>query len=182
MAGRERYALLLRGVNVGGVKLSMKDFRAALETDGLDDVATYLQSGQAVVTASGTPAALQKRVEKLIKSEFGLDIRVLAQTHAQLEAVVADCPYPRPEAEPTKHVVWWLIDALDAAGRKRLAEFDQAQFAPDEFALVDDRIYLRLPDGQGRSKLLPPLQRALKVPATARNWNTVVKLVEMTAP
>ena len=176
-----RYALLLRGVNVGGRStLPMADLRRVLTGLGLDDVATYLQSGQAVVTdPEGTAAAaLAGRVEAALAGS-GLTTRVLALTHQRLGRVVGGSPYPAPEAAPTQHVVWFPFEPVSG---DVLNGVDVGRFAPEECAVAGGVIYLRLPNGQGRSRLLPVLQRAIRVATTARNWNTVLKLHELTGP
>ena len=174
------YALLVRGVNVGGrAALKMADFRAVLGDLGLDGVQTYLRSGQAVVTSPKpiSASALAGSVERALASECGLTTRVLALTHGQLAKIVDGSPYPAPEQEPTHHVVWFLIDKPEGPA---VADLDLAPFAPEELAVSGQVIYLRLPDGQGRSKLIPVLQRKLRVPFTARNWTTVLALHDLT--
>lgn len=176
-----RYALLVRGVNVGGkAALRMADFRSVLAGLGLDDVQTYLQSGQAVVTSPKrtSAAVLATTVEKALASGCGLTTRVLALTHDQLTKIIDGNPYPDPDREPTHNVVWFL---LDPAPGKVLKDVDLEPFAPEELAVVGQVIYLRLPNGQGRSAMLPVLQRKVTVPVTARNWKTVLKLHDMTA-
>ena len=182
------YALLVRGVNVGGkAALKMADLRSVLADLGLEKVRTYRQSGQAVVTAPRrtSAAALAGSVERALAQECGLkNPRVLALTHAQLGTIIDGNPYPDPEQEPTKNVVWFLLDNLDnldKSGADLLKGFDAGQFAPEELTVSGPVIYLRLPDGQGRSRLLPPLQRAITVPITARNWKTVLALHDLTA-
>ena len=176
-----RYAVLVRGVDVGGrAALKLADLRAVLAGLGLDDVQTYLQSGQAVVTSPKrtSASALAGAVEEALASESGLkDPRVLVLTHDRLGKIVEGNPYPAPEKEPTKNVVWFLIDK---PGGALLKGFDPEPFAPEELTVAGQVIYLRLPGGQGRSRMLPVLQRAVKVPFTARNWKTVLALREMT--
>lgn len=186
-----RYALLLRGVNVGGRgKLSMTDLRSLLESLGYTDVATYLQSGNAVVTspdiATGTvpaPERVAKQVEDGLSRHLGLHNGVLARTGPELAAVIAGNPFPDALDKPALLHVLFLSAQPD---RARLAELDLTPHAPDEFRLGDRAIYLRYAVSAGRSKLSPALGRHLTrvspgLVMTARNWNTVRKLAEMTA-
>lgn len=65
-----RYALLLRGVNVGAkTRLAMAELRAALESAGFEDVSTYLQSGNAVVSVPGRSSAA--KVAERVRAAFG---------------------------------------------------------------------------------------------------------------
>ena len=87
-----RYAVLLRGVNVGGGnRIAMADLRALLERRGCTDVRTYLQSGNAVVDHDG--ADLTAAVEQALTDELGLSVAVLVRTAAELDAVVEACPF-----------------------------------------------------------------------------------------
>jgi uncharacterized protein (DUF1697 family) len=179
-----RYALLLRGVNVGGHrKLPMPALRAALEGAGYADVATYLQSGNAVVFAKGTTAAkVAARTEQALAADCGVATRVLVRTHPDLAAIVAANPFPDAVAEPAKLHVVFLSAQPSAAGAEAV---DAAALAPDEFALGDHAIYLRYAVSAGRSKLAEVVGKAVvagrkDVVATARNWNTVLALTRMT--
>ena len=169
------YAALLRGINVGGHnKVPMGDLRAVVESLGHTDVTTYIQSGNVVFTSKKnvTPAAL----ERVIKNEFGFDITVVLRTRAELQRVVKDNPFARADLK-TVHVGFMASKPSPAAVR----DLDTDQFAPDEFAIKGTDLYLHLPNGMGRTKLPPYLDRKLKVPTTVRNWNTVLKLLELTA-
>ena len=169
------YAVLLRGINVGGHnKVPMGDLRAVVESLGHTDVTTYIQSGNVVFTSKKnvTPAAL----ERVIKNEFGFDITVVLRTRAELQRVVKDNPFARADLK-TVHVGFMASKPSPAAVR----DLDTDQFAPDEFAIKGTDLYLHLPNGMGRTKLPPYLDRKLKIPTTVRNWNTVLKLLELTA-
>ncbi|MFJ3892340.1 DUF1697 domain-containing protein [Streptomyces sp. NPDC090083] len=177
------YAALLRGINVGGnKKLPMADLRALLEGLGLDGVRTYLQSGQAVFTSGhGDEESLAADIARAVEERFGFTVDVLVRDHAYLAAIVADCPFPAAELEAKQlHVTYCSVPLAD----DRFAAVDQAAFLPEEFRLGDRALYLYAPDGLGRSKLAAELARprlTKGIVATTRNWNTVVRLMEMTA-
>jgi uncharacterized protein (DUF1697 family) len=185
-----RYAVLLRGVNVGGnKKIAMADLRAVLVGLGHEDVSTLLQSGNAVLTASDTdPRRLGARIEAALATELGLSSKVLVRTHAQLAAVIDANPFPTAEAAPARHLVQFLLDPLTAADRARIAEFDAPAFAPEEFrigegvSLGDGVVYFHLPGGIGTSRLAVAFGKHLSATTvmTGRNWNTVRKLRDLT--
>jgi uncharacterized protein (DUF1697 family) len=175
-----RYAILLRAVNLGShQKVSMPDLRKALESLGYTDVATYMQSGNAVVTSSvKAPGQIAKAVHKGLCDELGLDTPVLVRTGPELAAVIADNPYPELVEKPTLlHVAFLSAQPAKA----QLAKLDPAKYLPDEFQVGDRVLYLRYAHGAGRSKLAAGELGRLGVDATARNWNTVTALAEMTA-
>jgi uncharacterized protein (DUF1697 family) len=170
---------LLRGINVGGKsRVPMAELRSTLESLGLEDVTTYIQSGNVVCRSrtAGTPA-LASRIERRIRKDFGLDVAVLLRTPTELAKVVKSNPFVRAGADPAKlHVVF--MDSVPT--RKAVAGLDPERSARDEFELRGREIYLHLPNGFGRSKLtIDYFERRLGVRATARNWKTVNKLIAL---
>lgn len=176
------YAALLRGINVGGSrKVPMADLRALMEGLGHDGVRSHLQSGQAVFTSDhGDEESLAAELTGAIEKRFGFPVDVIVRDHAYLKAIAEDCPFPAAELEGKQlHVTYFSSPVAP----DRFAEIDQSAYLPEEFRLGDRALYLYAPDGLGRSKLAahlskPRLNKGLI--ATSRNWNTVVKLVEMT--
>ncbi|MFE1753657.1 DUF1697 domain-containing protein [Streptomyces anandii] len=177
------YAALLRGINVGGGrKVPMAELRALIEELGHTGVRTHLQSGQAVFTAGqGDEDSLAAELAAAIEKRFGFPVDVIVRDHAYLRAVAEACPFPAAELAPKQLHVTYLSAQPDP---ERYAGIDQAAHLPEEFRLGDRAVYLYAPDGLGRSKLAEQLSRTRVtkgVVATSRNWNTVLKLVELTA-
>jgi uncharacterized protein (DUF1697 family) len=176
------YAALLRGINVGGSrKLPMADLRALIEGLGYDNVRTYLQSGQATFADDhGDEDSLAAELTGAIEKRFGFVVDVIVRDHAYLKAIADACPFPAAELEAKQLHVTYFSAPVD---EERFAEIDRAAYLPEEFRLGDRALYLYAPDGLGRSKLAEHLSKprlTKGVIATSRNWNTVVKLVEMT--
>jgi uncharacterized protein (DUF1697 family) len=173
------YAVLLRGVNVGGRgSLPMATLREVLTGLGYDGVRTYLQSGNAVVVTSGSATKVHDDVAEALARAVGREISLLVRSHAQLQKVVDGWPFAADGAPATKHVIF-LATPADA---KPLGAVAAGDFEPEMFATSGAHVYLSLPDGLGRSKLAPVLHRKLaKSVTTTRNWNTVTALTQMTA-
>ncbi|MGW1881379.1 DUF1697 domain-containing protein [Streptomyces sp. NPDC001970] len=176
------YALLLRGINVGGHrKVPMADLRTLLTELGHGDVRTYLQSGNAVFTgATCDEGALAADIGQAVEKHFGFTVDCLVRGAPYLRAVVEDCPFPAAELEGRQLHVTYLSGRIDPG---RLASIDANSFLPEEFRLGECALYLYAPGGLGRSKLADVLGRpslTKGVVATTRNWNTAVKLAEMT--
>ncbi|MET7620750.1 DUF1697 domain-containing protein [Streptomyces sp. NPDC005408] len=177
-----RYAALLRGINVGGhKKVPMAELRELLTELGHTDVTTYLQSGNAVFSsASADEKAIGTALERAIEKRFGFGVDCLVRSAPYLKAVADDCPFPADELEGKQlHVTYFS----EPVGPERLASIDTAAYLPEEFRLGDRALYLYAPNGLGRSKLAEALAkpRLFKgIIATSRNWNTVLKLVELT--
>jgi uncharacterized protein (DUF1697 family) len=176
------YAALLRGINVGGSKkVPMAELRALLGELGHGEVGTYLQSGNAVFSADhGDEDSLADELAEAIERRFGFTVGVLVREHTYLRAVREACPFPAAELEARQLHVTYFSGPVDA---ERFASLDPAVFRPEEFRLGERVLYLYAPDGLGRSRLAVELAkpRRLKgLTATTRNWNTVVKLEELT--
>lgn len=176
------YAALLRGINVGGhKKVPMAELRTLLEGLGHGAVRTYLQSGQAVFASDhGDDESLAAELTGAVEKRFGFSVDVIVRDHSYLKAIVDTCPFPAAELEPKQLHVTYFSGPVD---ERRFAEIDRAAHLPEEFRLGDRALYLYAPDGLGRSKLAehlakPRINKGLI--ATTRNWNTVVKLVELT--
>ncbi|MGQ4384878.1 DUF1697 domain-containing protein [Streptomyces sp. SAS_270] len=176
------YAALLRGINVGGnKKVPMAELRTLMQGLGYDSVATYLQSGNAVFGSDhGDEDSLAAELAQAIEKHFGFTVGVLVRDHTYLKAVREACPFPAAELEAKQlHVTYFSMPV----GAERFAAVDAVAFLPEEFRLGDRELYLYAPEGLGRSKLAEALSkpRLLKgLTATTRNWNTVVKLEELT--
>lgn len=177
------YAALLRGINVSGhKKVPMAELRFLLEELGHSAVRTHLNSGNAVfTTASAAPEEeLAATLEAAIGKHFGFTVDCMVRDGAYLRAVVQACPFPAAELEGRQLHANFCSGPLEA---DRFAALDRETFLPEEFRLGDRVLYLYAPDGLGRSKLgealaKPALNKGLKV--TSRNWNTVLKLAELT--
>jgi uncharacterized protein (DUF1697 family) len=179
MARSSTYVALLRGINVGGRKtVPMAELRSALSALGLEDVATYIQSGNVVFRAPARDAeSLAGAIERSIDETFGLSARVVLRTRDELSAVASGNPFLERGADESKLHVVFLDREPDASA---VAELDPGRSPPDEFDVQGREVYLHLPNGMGRTKLTGDyFERRLGVAATARNWRTVAKLVEL---
>ncbi|WFB10110.1 DUF1697 domain-containing protein [Streptomyces sp. LX-29] len=175
-----RQIALLRGINVGGnKKFPMARQRELMQALGYRDVTVYLQSGNVVFADPGTPPERTARaIEDRIAADMGFPVPVMVRTRDELAAVVTANPYPAAAAEPkTLHVVFLSDVPADTAP---LDALDRAAYAPDEFRLIGRELYLHCPNGLGRSKLAEKiLGMRLGVTVTARNWNTVTRLLAL---
>lgn len=173
---------MLRGVNVGGNKrMSMEGLRSLYASLGMEQPRTYVQSGNVVFKTK--ERSLPRLVEKLeagILEDFGFQSKVIVRTHAEMEDVIQRNPFAGREGiHPGKLVVTFLgAEPAPEAAAKVLA----IPAAPEELYLDGREMYIYFPDGQGRTKLpVAKMERILAVPATSRNWNSVLSLRDMAA-
>jgi uncharacterized protein (DUF1697 family) len=178
MSAAKTYVALLRGINLAGRnRVSMHELRSELEELGLEDVTTYIQSGNVVFRGGGPARALAAGIEGRIAQAFGTEVAVLLRTPAELTRVVKGNPFLRAGADPSKlHVIF-----LSGKPTQKAADtLDPERSPPGEFRLGGREVYLHLPAGFGRSKLtVDYFEGRLGLAGTARNWRTVTKLVEL---
>ncbi|CAB3647119.1 hypothetical protein LMG22037_00700 [Paraburkholderia phenoliruptrix] len=164
-----RYIAFLRAVNVGGTgKLPMADLRAMCESLSFTRVRTYIASGNVVFESKLGEASVKSRLERCLEEYAGKPVGVAVRTGAELAQVLAANPFK--SAAPNRTVAIFLdapppADALAHASGQR----------DEEMALGTREIYVHYNDGMADTKLKIPAART----GTARNMNTVAKLVEM---
>lgn len=175
-AGRTRHIALLRGVNVGGrTTLPMAELRALLTDLGYTDVRTLLQSGNAVLSAEqSAPADVARAIEAALAATYERDIKVMVRTADELRAVID--ANPLEVGHPSRFLVTFYAEPVDTAA---LAGIATDAHPPDDMAVGEREIYFNLPRGIAASKLPLLVDRALKISGTARNWNTVTKLLAL---
>ncbi len=155
----------------------MADLRALLTNLGYDDVRTHLQSGNAVLTASERPAQLIAKLEKQIVAELAMSVSVLVRTAAEMRSVVDANPFAEVATDGSKYIVLFLSKPLDAT---LVAGLDPAAYAPELFRVAEREVYLWHPDGIRDAKMNTiNWDRRFGVVASARNWNTVTRLADM---
>jgi uncharacterized protein (DUF1697 family) len=155
----------------------MPKLREALENAGFAGVRTHLQSGNVVLESNTKAEQTGRKCERVIEGEFGLTIDVVVRTPAELERVVKRNPLAKVAKDPKRYQVSFLAGSLPAASKRKLQEALQE---PEELVFGGREIYAWHPNGVARSKLWAALAgRGLGVTATARNWTTVTKLLEL---
>lgn len=169
---------LFRGINVGGHrKLPMKELVSVLEKLGLTDVNTYIQSGNAVFRSGAKKAArLADRIAGAIQTSHGFSPRVLVLSLEAFRAAVRKCPFAPADADAkTVHLFFLAEPANDAD----LEALNAVKAGAEEYVLTENVFYLHAPHGIGRSKLAERVERSLGVPATARNWRSVTRILAL---
>jgi len=174
-----RHIALMRGINVGGRnRLPMKALITLFEALGCLEVHTYIQSGNVVYRPSSTPAhQLGEQVTAMIMEHHGLQVPVVIRTAAELEGVLKANLFLTADCEIKPLHVMFLKDQPSPAQLERL---DPERSSPDRFGVIGREVYLHLPNGAARSKLTTHyFDTRLETISTARNWKTVLKLIEL---
>jgi len=145
---------------------------------GCDDARTYIQSGNVIFCAAPKIAAsLPDLIAGQIAKRFGFTAPVVLRTAEQIGAVIRDNPYVKAGVAENELHVLFLADA-PAAGN--IADLNPDRSQPDTFTVLGQEVYLRLPNGAGKTKLTAQyFDSKLSTIGTQRNWRTVNKLFEL---
>lgn len=172
------FVVLLRGVNVGGAgtRLPMEALREVLVALGCRKVATYIQSGNAVVESALAPDELARRISAAVVLPNGTHPQVHVLPAADLTAALRENPFPEAAGQPkTLHLVF-----LDRDVAPDLGSLSQRAVAGERFVLQGRVFYLFTPEGYGRSQVAARVEVALgPARVTARNLATVMALDAM---
>jgi uncharacterized protein (DUF1697 family) len=173
------YVALLRGINVGGKNsLPMDSLRKIFLAVGCREVETFIQSGNVVFQAVERVAcAVPQAVSEDISKRHGLRVPVVLRSAQELRRAAKANPFLRTGVPvATLHVAFLAARPTTT----RLASLDPLRSPPDEAVAIGQEVYLRLPNGAGRTKFTNAyLDSTLGTVSTMRNWNTVLTLVEM---
>ncbi len=169
-----RYAILLRGVNVGGTTMRMAELRDVLTTAGFADVATVLASGNALVTSDDAGPTVKARVDDALRAHYEYEPNVHVLDLEALRAIADAYPFERGRDGWHDYVLF----APDAAVR---AEILRTELDPaiEQAADGDGVVYWTVPKGSTLDSRLGTLigRPALRPHLTSRNLNTIDKLL-----
>lgn len=173
------FAALLRAVNVGGTgTIRMADLKALCESIGFRDVTTLLQSGNVVFRASGSDRTVAKKLADAIEASHGFRPATMVRTGDEIAETMRDNPFKAEEtSDPSHLIVAFTATPPTAGAAERIAA---VKVAKERLRLGARELYVHYAGGQGTSKVTSAvLERALGTPVTARNWNTVGKLLTL---
>jgi uncharacterized protein (DUF1697 family) len=172
------WVVLLRGINVGGAnRLAMADLRKLMTDLGHTGVSTYIQSGNALITSSREDRSeMAAEICEGIAANFGPVVSAVLRTPEELLASLAANPFSR-ELNGTRVLITFFSEAPKPDD---VAQLERDRFLPDRFEVIRSEMYSYYENGAGRSKMtLDYFEKRLHVRGTARNLNTVAKLIEL---
>jgi len=174
------YIALLRGINVGGnKKVAMSDLRSLAAELGFEEPRTILQSGNLLFRGRAQRTeSIERRLDGAIKTTLGTETECFVRTAEEWKAAVASNPFREEAKSDPGHL---LLMALQDPPAAHAVDALRAAIVGRERVEVRGReAYLVYPDGVGRSKLTHSvIEKKLGTRGTARNWNTVTKLLEL---
>jgi len=171
----EAYIALLRGINVGGKnRLPMKELVALLETNGLKNVKTYIQSGNIIFSSShAADTDISEIISTWINTQFGFKVEVIVLKRSTFNLIIENNPYRIGEGK-TIHFYF-----CKTAANINTEKIEKYHSETEEYQLIGNVFYLYAPNGIGRSKLVANIEACLGVQATGRNLNTINKLKQL---
>lgn len=130
------YAILLRGVNVGGVTVKMEPLRGTLSRLPVEGVRTVLASGNAVAASALSAVELKAAVEAALREDFGYEAWVVVVALDRLRELTATVPYPADDPATHAYVTFGsdtgiLSELFDAAAE---AGAEQIRIGPEAIA------------------------------------------------
>ncbi|MEQ6855827.1 DUF1697 domain-containing protein [Lysinibacillus capsici] len=178
-----KYVALLRGINVGGHnKLKMAELRDALQPLGLQNIRTYIQSGNILFESSESAELLQQQIQETIQTTFTITSTVIIRTAEEFRSIVNNCPFSEQDLADASatatgeslHVALLSTVPTEENSAKLLQYVSEK-----ERCMIKGRdVYLLFYDSIRNAKLSQQLHK-LEVPATIRNWKTMMKLATM---
>ncbi|MEH6579797.1 MAG: DUF1697 domain-containing protein [Amphritea sp.] len=180
-----KYISILRGINVGGQKkIRMQDLQLLYEELGLQDVMTYIQSGNVVFCSamsdkSEIKAKLEAAIETAIEAKYGFQVPVMIRTAEEFSRALNSMPFEGIDlnTDGTKVLLTFLSDEPSEESIAALQSFVKV---PEQLQIDGKTVYLYCPNGYGKSKLSNTfIENKLKVIATTRNLKTVTRLCEL---
>lgn len=173
----QRYVVLPRGINVGRAnRIAMGPLRMHLTDAGYRDVATVGQSGNIVLSAPDeAPHAIAHAVQTLLRTAFAASVHCAVRTGRQLETIAAQNPFAELATDGSRYLVAFLDREVDpAAARAYGARVEP----PEAVQIIGQDAYIWHPDGVlAMTSGSAVLEKQFSLQATARNWNTIEKLI-----
>src|SRR5437016_4608504 len=174
------YIAFLRGINVGGnAIIKMTDLAKIFSSLKFKNVRTFIASGNVLFETTETDAkALELKIEKALKKAFGLEIAVMARTIKEIQVVVKNHSFGTKTADENwKLYVVFLKDEPALAGKRSLVGISSEL---EIYSIRDREVYSALHKSHPKPTFSGNfVEKHLKTSATARNWNTVNKILKL---
>jgi len=177
------YIALLRGINVGGHrKVKMADLRLLMEATGLEQVQTYIQSGNLVFKSNKTENVLIKEMEHEIEKQFGFYSSIIIRTQSELDNLLTQCPFSQEETAAAaqsavgESLYVGLLQAEPENGRS--SELFPYVSEKEQGRIIGRDVYMLFQESIRNSRLAKEIEQ-LGPPVTVRNWKTLNKLADM---
>ena len=173
----QTFIALLRGINVGGQKkIPMAELRSILNKTALKNVSTYIQTGNIIFqTSESDKTLLEELIHSEIKQYFGFEVDVLIVSNKDIQRILNDCPFSNDIKEKS-----YFMMLHDIPTEEMIKIASEKIYEEEDYKIINDCIYYYCPKGFGQAKFnMNFFERKLNTFATARNYNTILKLLSL---
>lgn len=174
------YIALLRGINVSGQKkIKMAEFRIHLEEAGLTNVKTYIQSGNIVFDSTFfTEDENAQIIEQCIQRVYNFKVPVVVFSNSYLTNILKNNPFVNDDSKERSKIFFCFLYTKPSS--ENITKLLSYSYEGEDLSLADKMAYLYFSNGAGKAKMHNNfIENKLKVVASSRNLNTVIKLIEM---
>jgi len=177
-----KYISILRGINVGGNrKILMKDLKSLYEGLCFSKVETFIQSGNVIFELDEKWSApeLEVKIQQAIAETFGFDVPVIVRSAEEWTQIVSKSPFWKEMDVDIEKLHLTILKQIPSP--ELVMEIKGIKFQPDRFEILGSDVFVYCENGYGRTKITNDFfEKKMKIPASTRNWKTVMKLNEMT--
>lgn len=173
------YIALLKGINVSGQKrILMADLRLLLSDSGLSNVKTYIQSGNVIFESDETSKEkLDAHIFDAIKRHYGFEVNVIVKKHTEIKEILNNCPFNNIKKPKSYFILLQTSPEMTL-----INEASKKEYPNEEYFIINDCIYFYCEAGAGKAKFDAKFfERKLNTIATSRNYNTMMKLLSLSA-
>lgn len=173
----EKFIALLRGINVGGHKKFPKaDQLKMLSALGFQDSQVYLHTGNWIFNSSESSSNISAKIEKVLTETYDWEVPVLVLNASELEEILNKCPF----SEEVKVQSYFMILKTGPTPEK-ISAVEAIHYPNEEFRISTKCIYYYCTKGYGQAKMSGTFfEKKLGVAITARNYNTMKRILDMT--
>lgn len=169
-----RYVAFLRAINVGGnTVVKMADLKRMIESLGLENVQTHIQSGNVIFESGESAGSLEAGIERQLAKALGSRVQVFVRTMEQVKAIAAKSPFTA-EGEETVHVVF----VKEKPGKERSQALNARKSEADDFAVKGTEVYNLRRDREKSVFSNTLIEKTLQMPGTTRNMTVIRKIAE----
>ena len=177
----QTFISILRGINVSGQKrILMTDLKALYKDLKFTEVITYIQSGNVIFKSNEklSDADFAKKIEEAIYEKYDFEVPVIIRSEHEIKKIISANPFLEEKSIDCKKLHVTFLSEIPL--KKNIESLENLNFTPDRFIMHEKEIYLYVPDSYGETKISNNFfEKKLKVKATTRNWNTIMKLAAM---
>jgi uncharacterized protein (DUF1697 family) len=173
---RTVYLILFRGVG-GKTQLPVQTLREKLAEAGFENVATYINSGNAIVRSRMSRKQVIATIAEMCRNQFDFDKAIFAPTLAEWDNLIARNPFAKAAANAPTTVHAALHESAPKA--ENVERIRACAVKGEDIKVIEGVAYIHTPNGFGTCKMAEKFDKWIGVTNTARNWNTVLKLAEL---